>query len=169
MGEGRAIFSVLAVNSPGVLLRVSGLFYRRGFNIDSIVACKTENPHFSRLTIVASGDEATFTQLIRQLLKLEDIKKVKVLTVDESSSSEMLIVKVSAEGSMRNAVLKTIQAYGARVLDIGDSTITIELTGQTEEIDEFLENIEGFGILEMARTGITAIQRGDLTIHDDDK
>ena len=66
-------------------------------------------------------------------------------------------------------MLKTIQAYGARVLDIGDSTITIELTGQTEEIDEFLENIEGFGILEMARTGITAIQRGDMTIHDDDK
>jgi acetolactate synthase-1/3 small subunit len=169
MGDSKAIFSVLAANNPGVLLRVSGLFYRRGFNIDSVIACKTENPYFSRLTIVATGDEATFTQLIRQLLKLEDIKKVKVLTVDECSNSELLLVKVRVAGSERGSVLKTVQTYGARVLDIGDSTITIEITGQTEEIDEFIEQLECFHILEMARTGINALQRGDLTIHDDDK
>ena len=168
MGESRAIFSVLAANNPGVLFRMSGLFYRRGFNIDSVVACKTGNPLFSRLTIVATGDEATFTQLIRQLMKLEDIIKVKVLTVDECSNSEMLLVKVGADGNERIPVLKIVQAYGARVLDIGGSTITIEVTGQTHEIDEFMEQIEQFDILEMARTGINALERGDSTIHDDD-
>lgn len=106
--------------------------------------------------------------MIRQLRKLEDIKKVKVLTVDECSNSEMLLVKVGADGNERIPVLKIVQAYGARVLDIGGSTITIEVTGQTHEIDEFMEQIEQFDILEMARTGINALERGDSTIHDDD-
>ncbi|NLN82179.1 MAG: acetolactate synthase small subunit [Clostridiales bacterium] len=169
MGEGKAIFSVLAVNHPGVLLRVAGLFSRRGFNIDSVVACSTEKPSFSRLTIVVTGDEATFTQLTRQLLKLEDIVKVEVLEPGDCSNSELLLVKVRAVGAGRGPIIKTVQTYGARVLDIGDSTITVEMTGQTEEIDSFVEQLERFGILEMARTGINALQRGDLTIHDEDK
>lgn len=169
MGDGKAIFSVLAVNHPGVLLRVAGLFSRRGFNIDSIVACRTEKPSFSRLTIVVTGDEATFTQLTRQLLKLEDIVKVEVLEPEECSNSELLLVKVRAEGTGRSSVIKMIQTYGARVLDIGDATVTVEMTGQTEEIDEFVEQLERYGILEMARTGINALQRGDFTIHDEEK
>ncbi|MDD2362279.1 MAG: acetolactate synthase small subunit [Oscillospiraceae bacterium] len=168
MGDGKAIFSVLAVNHPGVLLRVSGLFSRRGFNIDSIVACSTEKPAFSRLTIVVTGDEATFTQLTRQLLKLEDIIKVEVLEPDECSNSELLLVKVHAVGTGRGPVIKMVQTYGARVLDIGELSITVEMTGQTEETDEFVEQLERFGVLEMARTGINALQRGDLTIHDED-
>ena len=167
MGEGKAIFSVLAVNHPGVLLRVAGLFSRRGFNIDSVVACSTEKPSFSRLTIVVTGDEATFTQLTRQLLKLEDIVKVEVLEPGDCSNSELLLVKVRAVGAGRGQS-SNIFNLRARVLDI-DSTITVEMTGQTEEIDSFVEQLERFGILEMARTGINALQRGDLTIHDEDK
>lgn len=168
MGEGKAIFSVLAVNHPGVLLRVAGLFSRRGFNIDSLVACSTEKPAFSRLTIVVTGDDATFAQLTRQLLKLEDIIKVEVLEPEQCSNSELLLVKVRAVGTGRGPVVKMVQTYGARVLDIGDTTVTIEMTGQTGEIDDFIEQLERYGILEMARTGINALQRGDLTIHDDD-
>ena len=169
MGESKAIFSVLAVNHPGVLLRVAGLFSRRGFNIDSIVACSTEKPAFSRLTIVVTGDDATFTQLTRQLRKLEDIIKVKVLEHENCSNSELLLVKVHAAGNKRGPIVKMVQNYGARILDIGDQTITIEMTGQTGEIDDFVEQLERYGILEMARTGINALQQGDLTIHDDEK
>lgn len=169
MGESKAIFSVLAVNHPGVLLRVAGLFSRRGFNIDSLVACSTEKQAFSRLTIVVTGDEATFTQLTRQLLKLEDIIKVKVLEHEYCSNSELLLVKVRAISDERGQIVRTVQTYGARILDIGDQTITIEMTGQTDEIDDFVEQLEHYGVLEMARTGINALQRGDSTIHDDEK
>ena len=168
MKEGKIVFSVLAVNHPGVLLRVAGLFARRGFNIDSIVACRTENPAYSRLTLVVTGDEAVFLQVIRQLLKLEDIVKVMALEQDQYSSSELVLVKVRAERDSRGAVLKAAQTYGARVLDIGDATVTIEMTGQTDEMDRFVEHMESFGIREMARTGVTALERGDRTIHDEE-
>ena len=168
MKEGKIVFSVLAVNHPGVLLRVAGLFARRGFNIDSIVACRTENPAYSRLTLVVTGDEAVFLQVIRQLLKLEDVVKVMALEQDQCSSSELVLVKVRAERDSRGAVLKAVQTYGARVLDIGDATVTIEMTGQTDEMDRFVEHMESFGIREMARTGVTALERGDRTIHDEE-
>ena len=168
MKEGKIVFSVLAVNHPGVLLRVAGLFARRGFNIDSIVACRTENPAYSRLTLVVTGAEAVFLQVIRQLLKLEDIVKVMALEQDQCSSSELVLVKVRAERDSRGAVLKAAHTYGARVLDIGDATVTIEMTGQTDEMDRFVEHMESFGIREMARTGVTALERGDRTIHDEE-
>ena len=165
MSDNKAVFSVLAVNHPGVLLRVAGLFSRRGFNIDSIVACSTENPDFSRLTIVVTGDEATFTQLTRQLLKLEDIIKVKAIEPENCSSSEMLLVKVNAGD--RVAVLKVVQSYGARVMDVGETTMTIEMTGQSEQTNRFVEELEPFGVKEFARSGISALERGDFTIHED--
>lgn len=168
MDESKAVFAVLAVNHPGVLLRVAGLFSRRGFNIESIVACTTENPAYSRLTLVVTGDEATFTQLTRQLLKLEDIVKVMVLEPEECSNSEMLIVKVKAAGQNRGPLLKMVQTYGARILDVGEATMTVEMTGQTEEMDAFVEQLYRFGVMEFARTGINALKRGDSTIYDDD-
>ena len=165
MQEDKVVFSVLAVNHPGVLLRVAGLPSRRGVDIGTSVACGTETAEFSRLTLVVTGDEATFTQIIRQLLKLEDIVKVKRLEPEECSNSELLLVKVKAEPEERNTVLKTAQRYGSRVLDIGEETMTIEITGQTEEVDRFVGRMERFGIVEMARTGIAALERGDETIH----
>ncbi len=167
MSESKAVFAVLAVNHPGVLLRVAGLFSRRGFNIDSIIACNTEDPTRSRLTLLVTGDEATFAQITRQLLKLEGILTVKVLEPEECSNSELLLVKVRAAGPARSTVLKMVQAYGARVLDIGETTVTLEMTGQTEEVDVFVDQLERYGILEMSRTGINALQRGDSTIHDE--
>lgn len=167
MSTTKQAFSVLAENNPGVLLRMTGLFSRRGFNIDSLVACNTENPAVSRITVVVSGDEGIFTQVIRQLFKLEDIIKVEMLSLDDCTASEMLLVKVAtADAKTRTSLLKLVQSYGGRVLDIGERTVTLELTGETTELDAFIGGIEPFGICEMARSGVTVLQRGDTTIHD---
>lgn len=167
MSTTKQAFSVLADNHPGVLLRMAGLFSRRGFNIDSIVACKTGNPEVSRLTVVVTGDEGIFSQVIRQLFKLEEIIKVEMLSLDDCTASEMLLVKVgAADAAERTELLKLVQAYGGRVLDIGEATVTVELTGETSELDGFVLGLEGFGIREMARSGVTVLQRGDTTIHD---
>ena len=157
MQENKVVFSVLTVNHPGVLLRVTGLFSRRGFNIDSIVACKTQTPEFSRWTLVVTGDEATFIQLNRQLLE-----------PDSCTCSELLLLKLDTEKAGRSAVLRMAQTYGGRVLDIGEKTVTLEMTGRPGQVDHFLAQLEGFGIVEMARTGITALERGDGTIHTGD-
>lgn len=167
MSTTKQAFSVLADNHPGVLLRMTGLFSRRGFNIDSLVACNTENPAVSRITVVVTGDEGVFTQVIRQLFKLEEIIKVEMLDIDDCTASEMVLVKVaSPDAKSRTALLKLVQSYGGRVLDIGELTVTIELTGETTELDGFIAGIEPFGIREMARSGVTVLQRGDATIHD---
>ncbi|MBR5134634.1 MAG: acetolactate synthase small subunit [Clostridia bacterium] len=167
MNTTKQAFSVLADNHPGVLLRMAGLFSRRGFNIDSIVACKTENPAVSRLTVVVTGDEGIFSQVIRQLFKLEEIIKVEMLSLDECTASEMLLVKVKTDdANNRTELLKLVQAYGGRVLDIGEKTVTVELTGESAELDGFVLGVESFGICEMSRSGVTVLQRGDATIHD---
>ena len=102
-------------------------------------------------------------------LKLEDVVKVEVLEPEDCSNSELLLIKVRAEGQQgRAAVLRTAQNYGARILDISDASMTVEMTGQTREMDGFIRHMEPLGILEMARTGITALARGDCTILEDD-
>lgn len=162
-GERKQIFSVLVYNHPGVLLRVSGLISRRGFNINSIVASETESPEFSRLTMVVTGDEAIFIQLMRQLLKLEVVVRVEMLDRESSSCSELLLIKMNT-ASGRHGLLKEAQAFGARVLDIGQTTMTFELSGQSDVLDRFTEQMMPYGIVEMARTGVAALQHGDQTI-----
>ena len=168
MSMKKQAFSVLADNHPGVLLRLTGLFSRRGFNIDSLIACNTENPAVSRITVVVSGDdEGVFSQVIRQMFKLEEVIKVEMLDLDDCTASEMVLVKVATDDAVkRTALLKAAQSYGGRVLDIGEKTVTLELTGETTEMDAFIGAIEPFGICEMARSGVTVLQRGDTTIHD---
>ncbi len=167
MSATKQAFTVLADNHPGVLLRMTGLFSRRGFNIDSLVACNTENPAVSRITVVVTGDEGIFTQVIRQLFKLEEIIKVEMLSLDDCTASEMLLVKVATpDEKIRTALLKSVQTYGGRVLDIGQKTVTVELTGESTALNRFIDDIEPLGICEMARTGVTVLQRGDATIHD---
>ena len=167
MSATKQAFSVLADNHPGVLLRLTGLFSRRGFNIDSLVACNTENPAVSRITVVVTGDEGIFSQVIRQMFKLEEIIKVEMLSLDDCTASEMLLVKVAtADNKERTSLLKFVQSYGGRVLDIGERTVTLELTGESTALDGFINGIEPFGICEMARSGVTVLQRGDATIHD---
>lgn len=158
----KLVLSVLVDNTSGVLQRVASLFSRRGYNIDSLTVSETEDPAFSRMTIETTAEPEMFRQIKRQLIKLEIVKKVSALTDENSVSSEMLLVKVSAKGlDEKNSVLIFNMKYGARVLDISEESITLEFTGMSETIDSFISILkEDYGIIELARTGVTSLHRG---------
>ncbi len=165
----KLILSVLVDNESGVLQRVASLFSRRGYNIESLTVSETEDSAFSRMTIEVKTEPENFRQIKRQLLKLEIVKKVSELTDKNSVSSELLLIKVKAQGiPKKNELLAFNVKYGARVLDISHETITLEFTGTGDTIDEFVKYLEeNFGIVELARTGITSLQRGEGSFTDD--
>ncbi|MCL2884262.1 MAG: acetolactate synthase small subunit [Oscillospiraceae bacterium] len=177
----KAVFSVLTVDHPGVLPRVTGLFARRGFNIDSIIAGRTDIEGQSRWTFVVSGDDAVFAQMTRQLHKSEDVLKVEVLA--DPQVSELLLCKVRTDvrygtdvrcrtgadcDTCRAAVLSAAGHFGSRVLDIGEHTMTFEMTGPPDTVDAFVAAMREFGIVVLARTGISALARGDGGFHETD-
>ena len=159
----KLILSVLVDNESGVLQRVASLFSRRAYNISSLTVSETEDEKFSRMTIETYTEPENFRQIKRQLLKLEIVKKVSELTPENSVSSELLLIKVHAQGiPQKNALLALNTRYGARVLDVSLETVTLEFTGVGAAIDEFVEEIEkDFSIVELARTGITSLERGE--------
>lgn len=158
--------SALVYNHAGVLLRVVGLFSRRGFNIQSLTVSETEDPRFSRMTIVSEAEFVTFRQIEQQLLKLEDVVKVMRLEDGKLVACELALVKVQALNRDRRAVLKTISRHGARVLDVGHKTMTAELTGESKQVDSFISDMSRHGIVEMSRSGMTALEAGDGSITD---
>lgn len=165
----KLILSVLVDNESGVLQRVASLFSRRAYNISSLTVSETEDENFSRMTIETNTERENFRQIKRQLMKLEIVKKVAELTNENSVSSELLLVKVHAKGIERkNALLELNASYGSRVRDISLETFTLEYTGQGETIDKFIAELEEkFGIVELARTGITSLVRGEGSFTDD--
>ena len=163
--EERTVLSVLTYNRPSVLLRMTSLFYRRGYNIETLVVCETDREDLSRFTVTLSGDAGIIEQIRRQLLKLEDIVKVDVLQLDDCAASELLLIKVRAEEN-RHDLLILSQASGCRVVDIGEHSLTFELSGRGADIRAFVQRVRPYGILEMGCTGLTALQRGDDTIFD---
>lgn len=165
----KLVLSVLVDNESGVLQRVASLFSRRNYNISSLTVSETEDPNFSRMTIETNTEPENFRQIKAQLLKLEIVKKVAELTEEDSVSSELLLVKVHAKGiPQKNELLAFNIRYGARVLDISLETITLEFTGAGETIDRFIAYLdEHFGIVELARTGITSLVRGEGSFTDD--
>ena len=165
----KLILSVLVDNESGVLQRVASLFSRRNYNISSLTVSETEDPNFSRMTIETNTEPENFRQIKAQLKKLEIVKKVAELTDETSVSSELLLVKVKAKGiPQKNALLAFNMRYGARVLDMSLETITLEFTGAGETIDRFIDYLEGhFGIVELARTGITSLARGEESFIED--
>ncbi|MCC8073002.1 MAG: acetolactate synthase small subunit [Clostridiales bacterium] len=165
----KLVLSVLVDNESGVLQRVASLFSRRAYNISSLTVSETEDPNFSRMTIETNTEPENFRQIKRQLMKLEIVKKVAELTPENSISSELLLVKVKAKGiQQKNELLAFNVKYGARVLDISLETVTLEFTGAGETIDEFVKYIENnFGIIELARTGVTSLERGEGSFTDD--
>jgi len=167
--EEKLVLAALVVNESGVLQRVASLFSRRGYNISSLTVSETEDPQFSRMTIECMTEPENFSQIKRQLAKLEIVKKVSSLTDENSVSSELLLVKVEASGiPQKNALLSFNLKYGARVIDVSLQTVTLEFTGAGETIDEFLDYlIANFKIVELARTGITSLQRGEGSFTDD--
>lgn len=165
----KLVLSVLVDNESGVLQRVASLFSRRGYNISSLTVSETEDEAFSRMTIETYTEPENVRQIKSQLLKLEIVKKVSELTSENSVSSELLLIKVHARGiEQKNSLLSFNIRYGARVLDVSMTTITLEFTGEGSAIDEFVEEIEkNFSIIELARTGVTSLERGEGSFTDD--
>ena len=154
------VVSVLVENRAGTLSRVSGLFSRRGFNIDSLTVGETEDASISRMTIALSGDDAILDQIIKQLGKLVDVLAVRELEPSSCMRREILLVKISADEKTRPAVIEISGVFRSRVIDVSASTITIEATGDIEKLDGLLLLLRPYGILELARTGLVALERG---------
>lgn len=157
--------SVLVENHAGVLSRISGLFSRRAFNIDSLAVGPTDDQTISRITIVVDGNEYTVEQVEKQLNKLIDTIKVK--TLDGSGDfiqRELMLVKVSTQASQRSEVMNIVRIMGASIIDISKTTLTIEITNTTQQIELLLELLSPYGIKETVRTGVVAIEKGANTI-----
>jgi acetolactate synthase-1/3 small subunit len=158
------ILSVLVENRAGSLSRVSGLFSRRGYNIDSLTVGETGNPAVSRMTIALSGDETILEQIVKQLGKLVDVIAIRELESAKSIRREIMLIKVRVDEKSRSAVVEVAAIFRSRVIDISPSTITVEATGSPEKLDGLIQLLEPYGILEMARTGSVALERGSLIL-----
>lgn len=156
----RMVLSILVGNTSGVLSRVSGLFSRRGYNIDSLTVGESQIEGISRMTVVASGDEQTLEQIKRQLSKLEDVKEIVELTADASVCRELILVKVAADQAQRQGIIAVADIFRAKVVDVSVDSLMIELTGNQAKINAFMNLLEGYEILELVRTGITGLARG---------
>jgi acetolactate synthase-1/3 small subunit len=157
-------FSVLVENRAGVLSRIAGLFARRAFNIESLAVGVTEDPAFSRVTIVAEGSDYTVEQVEKQLNKLIDVIKVRTINPAELISRELVLIKVNAGQTERSDIMNIAEIMDAKILDISRATMTLELADTSERIDLFTELLRPFAIREIARTGTVALQKGTDTI-----
>ena len=156
----KRVFQLLADNTSGVLSRISGLFSRRGYNIESITAGSTADPRYSRITIVTSGDDEILDQIEKQVAKLVDVVDVKVLEPDSSVYRELVLIKVRANHENRRNIIEISNLFRTRIIDTSPDSLIIELTGETGKIDAFITMLGDFEILEIARTGITGLGRG---------
>jgi acetolactate synthase I/III small subunit len=160
----RHTLSVLVENVPGVLARVSGLFSRRSFNIESLAVGPTEHPEISRMTIVVSVEDQPLEQVTKQLNKLINVIKIVELEPDTAVQRELLLVKVRADSSVRSQVLETVQLFRAKVVDVSPEALTIEATGDVDKLDALLRMLEPYGVREMVQSGTIAIGRGPRSI-----
>jgi acetolactate synthase-1/3 small subunit len=162
----RHTLSVLVENTPGVLARVSSLFMRRGFNIDSLAVGPTEIPEISRMTIVVNVDELPLEQVTKQLNKLINVLKIVELESDSAVERELMLIKVKTDTHTRGQVLETVQLFRAKVVDVATDAVTIEATGDAGKLNAMLNVLEPFGIREIAQSGRVAIGRGPRSITD---
>ncbi len=160
----RHVVSALVENRAGTLSRVSGLFSRRGYNIDGLTVGETEDPAVSRMTIAARGDDSVLEQIVKQLAKLVDVIAVREVDSESSVRRELLLVKVSADEKTRPAVIEIASIFRSRIIDVTPSTIIIEATGDSEKLEGLLLLLRPYGILELARTGLVALDRGPLAL-----
>lgn len=156
----RYVISVYVENKYGVVARVSGLFMRRGFNIDSFTGQETDDPRYSRLTITLRGDDFTRDQLINQLQKLHNVKKVMLLESGAAVERELMIIKVRNTPETRSEVMAAAEVYRAKIIDYTTNYMCIEVTGEPSKINAFSEVMKPLGIIEMCRTGVVALARG---------
>lgn len=156
----RQVYSLLVDNNPGVLSRIAGLFSRRGYSIDSITAGMTADPRFTRITVVSSGDELILSQIEKQVRKLEDVREIKLLKDDEAVYRELIMVKVRVNAQQRTEVISIADIFRAKIVDVEKESLMVELTGNQSKLEAFLNLLDGYEILELARTGITGLSRG---------
>ena len=162
--ENRYTLAILVNNHPGVLMRVVSLFSRRGYNIDSLSVGETERFDVSRITIVVSGDRPVVEQIKKQVSKLIDVKRVYEMTQTRSLQRELVMVKVSTKSDTRSEVVELAQIFKAKIINGTASTVTLEMTGSLDKIQSFLDLMLPYGVVEMARTGITALERGSRAL-----
>lgn len=160
MEEKTFILGVLVSNEFGVLTRVAGLFARRGFNIDSLTVGETEIQGLSRMTIAATGDDYIKTQIVKQLQKLHDVKEVEILSDEQIVTRELMLIKVNVEQDKHAEVMEAVKVYRAKIVDLCAQAITVEITGESDKLDAFIDYVRPYGIAELCRTGITSINRG---------
>ncbi len=160
------VLSLLVENNPGVTSRISGLFSRRGFNIDSFSSGVTADPRFERITIVASGDEQILEQIEKQLEKLEDVLDIKKLEHGNSVKRELMLVKLRATESDRQNLKTVAEIFHGKIVDVTTDSMIIELTGNQDKLGNFLELLQadGYEVLELARTGLTGLTRGSSDV-----
>lgn len=154
------VFSMLVDNTAGVLSRVAGMFSRRGYNIDSLTVGVTADSRFSRMTVVVSGDEPILEQIEKQLRKLEDVIEIKKLDEGQSVCRELILVKVKVDANDRQAIIAIADIFRAKIVDVSTESLVVELTGNQTKLEGFINLLEGYEILELARTGITGLSRG---------
>lgn len=160
MKNSKHIISVLVNNQPGVLQRVSGLFGRRGFNIESITVGESEEKGLARITIVTTGDDKTLEQVSKQLYKLIDVIKVHDISGNPSVARELALIKVNADTSQRTEIATMVDTFRASIVDFSPTSVMIQVIGDTDKIDAFIELMRPYTIRELARTGVTALVRG---------
>ncbi len=160
----RHIISILLENEAGALSRVSGLFTARGYNIESLTVAPTEDPTLSRLTLVTRGSDQVIEQITKQLNKLVDVVKLIDLTEGAHIEREMLLIKVNATGNMREEVKRLVDIFRGHIIDVTDTTYIIELTGTGEKLDAFIDALRGAGIIEVVRSGVSGIARGERSL-----
>lgn len=152
--------SVLVENRFGVLARVAGLFARRGFNIETLAVAPTEDPSISRMTIVVDGDESELEQIIKQLNKLIDVIKINDYTEMAAVERELALIKINAEPGVRGEIMEIANIFRANVVDVGDRSFILEVTGKTDKVDALTRLLEPYGIREVMRTGKIVLSRG---------
>ncbi|MCQ2596293.1 MAG: acetolactate synthase small subunit [Treponema sp.] len=158
------VLSVLVENHAGVLSRVSGLFSRRGYNIDSLTVCETSNPDQSRMTIVVRGDEYILDQIQKQLSKLVEVISILKCEGASSCQRETALIKVKAEGEKRGIIIETCDIFRAHIVDVGINSVIVEVTGSEEKVASLIRLLEPYGILEYVKTGLTALERGESVL-----
>ncbi len=160
MDKNSFIIAIYVDNKSGVLTRVSSLFTRRGYNIDTLSVGEAEDPNFSRITVSMIGTSEDRNQLISQLKKLYNVKKVEVISAEQGIRRELLLVKVKNSPETRADLRDTVDVFKAKIIDYSADAMCLEITGDTSKVNAFLDNMKPFGIIEICRTGIVAIERG---------
>ena len=156
----KTVLSLLVDNTSGVLSRVSGMFSRRGYNIDSLSVGETENPKYSRMTVAVTGDDRVISQIKNQLNKLEDVVEVIELKDGISVHRELVLVKVKCDAAERQQIIAIVDVFRAKIVDVSPESVMIELTGNTNKIEAFINLLSDFTIAEFVRTGLTGLIRG---------